>query len=177
MVGDELLALFGPEFGAGFMTMVILGLSQIAYAAMGSGDTILIMSGRPCLNLINTIGVVVVNFALNLWLVPELGMLGAAVGTLISFMILTLIRLVEVYHLYRIHPLAWRLWKPLAAAGFVFCAVFFGAEYLPDTAWFRIIAQPAMFLTGYLLVLSALGLEETDRSVLRRVRNWLPFNR
>ena len=161
LIGDELLGLFGPEFSAGFMTMVILAMSQVVYGAMGSGDTVLIMSGRPYLNLFNTILVVIVNFALNMWLIPNLGILGAALGTLISFALLTLIRLAEVYHLYRIHPLTWRMSKPLVAAVLAFGTAYLAGGYLPDIDWIRMVMLPAIFLAGYLGVLRMLGLEET----------------
>ena len=178
LIGNELLGLFGPEFGAGFMAMVVLALSQVVYAAMGSGDTVLIMSGRPWLNLVNTVVVVAVNFVLNLWLIPSLGILGAALGTLASFMLLTLIRLFEVYYLFRIHPLAWRLLKPCSAAVLAFGCALLAGSYVPDVPWLRTAALPSIFLAVYLGVLSLLGLEEDDRTVLRRLRGQcgaLPF--
>ena len=170
LIGHELLGLFGPEFGAGFMAMVVLAMSQVIYAAMGSGDTVLIMSGRPWLNLVNTVVVVIVHFALNLWLIPNLGILGAALGTLGSFMLLTLIRLAEVYHLFRIHPLTWRILKPCAAAALAFGCAFLAGGYGPDAPWLRLALLPSIFLAAYLGVLSLLGLEEEDRVLLRRLR-------
>ena len=170
LIGNELLGLFGPEFGAGFVTMVVLAMSQVVYAAMGSGDTVLIMSGRPWLNLVNTVVVVIVHFALNLWLIPNLGILGAALGTLGSFMLLTLIRLAEVYHLFRIHPLTWRILKPCAAAVLAFGGAFLAGGYGPDAPWLRLALLPSIFLAAYLGVLSLLGLEEEDRVLLRRLR-------
>ncbi len=177
LIGDELLGLFGPEFGAGFMTMVILAMSQVVYGAMGSGDTVLIMSGRAYLNLVNTILVVIVNFALNLWLIPYLGILGAALGTLISFALLTLIRLAEVYHLYRIHPLTWRMSKPLVAAALAFGSAFLAGGYLTDIDWIRMVMLPVIFLAGYLGILRILGLEEDDLLVLRRFREHMSFRK
>lgn len=178
LIGEALLGLFGSEFGAGFMAMIVLALSQVVYAAMGSGDTVLIMSGRPWLNLVNTLVIVAVNFALNLWLIPNLGILGAALGTLVSFMLLTLIRLFEVYRLFRIHPLTWRLSKPCAAAVLSFGCAFLAGSYAPDVPWFRMAVLPAIFLAVYLGVLCLLGLEKEDRTVLRRLRGRcgaLPF--
>ena len=177
LVGNELLGLFGPEFVAGFMTMVVLAMSQVVYAAMGSGDTVLIMSGRPWLNLVNTVVVVIVNFALNLWLIPTLGILGAALGTLVSFGLLTMIRLAEVYHLFRIHPLTWRILKPGAAAVLAFGCAFLAGGYAPDVPWLRMAVLPVIFLAAYLGVLSLLGLEEEDRVLLRRLRGALPLLR
>lgn len=170
LVGNELLGLFGPEFVAGFMAMVVLAMSQVVYAAMGSGDTVLIMSGRPWLNLVNTVAVVVVNFVLNLWLIPALGILGAALGTLAAFGLLTLVRLTEVYHLFRILPLSWRILKPCAAAVPAFTCAYLAGVYAPDVPWLRMAALPTIFLAAYLGVLGLLGLEEDDRIALRRLR-------
>ncbi len=170
LIGNELLGLFGPAFVTGFMAMVVLAMSQVVYAAMGSGDTVLIMSGRPYLNLINTVVVVAVNFALNLWLIPSLGILGAALGTLASFGLLTITRLVEVYHLFRIHPLDWRILKPCAAAVVAFACAYLAGAYAPDAPWLRMAALPLIFLAPYLGVLILMGLEADDRIVLRRLR-------
>ncbi len=175
LIGTELLGLFGPEFGAGFMAMVVLAVSQVVYAAMGSGDTVLIMSGRPYLNLVNTVGVVAVNFALNLWLIPTLGMVGAALGTLISFALLTLIRLVEVYHLFRIHPLSRGMLKPCVAAMLAFACAFLAGNHMPEFPWLRMAALPAIFVAAYVGVLSLLRLEAEDRAVLGLVRSSLPM--
>ena len=177
LIGDELLRLFGPEFGVGFITMVILAISQVVYSAMGSGDTVLIMSGRSYLNLINTIAVVIVNVVLNLWLIPHLGMMGAALGTLISFVLLTVIRLVEVYHLYQIHPLTWRMFKPLAAAIVAFGFAFLVGNLLPGIDVLRMVCLPAVFLFGYLVMLRILVLEESDLLIIQRFRQHTIFKK
>lgn len=169
LMGEELLALFGPEFGVGFMTMMILAVSHVVYSSMGSGDTVLIMSGHPYINLVNTMVVVAINFGLNLFLIPSFGMVGAAVGTLIAFSLLTVIRAVEVYRLYRIHPFRFALLKPLLAA-----AVSFGISYtvsfqLPDYAALRLIVLPLLFLGCYGVGLWRMGLDDEDRDLLERL--------
>ena len=142
---------------------------------MGSGDIILIMSGRPYLNLFNTIFVVIVNFVFNLWFIPTMGILGAALGTLISFGLLSLIRLFEVYHFYRIHPLTWRISKPICAAALAFGAAFFVGGILPDSNFLHLIILPIIFLSGYLGILCLLNFEGDDLIILRRLRGHMPF--
>ena len=175
LVGRELLGLLGSEFVAGFVVLVVLAISQIIYAVMGSGDIILIMSGRPYLNLFNTIFVVIVNFVFNLWFIPTMGILGAALGTLISFGLLSLIRLFEVYHFYRIHPLTWRISKPICAAALAFGAAFFVGGILPDSNFLHLIILPIIFLSGYLGILCLPNFEGDDLIILRRLRGHMPF--
>ncbi|MBI4551865.1 MAG: oligosaccharide flippase family protein, partial [Candidatus Latescibacteria bacterium] len=69
LIGRDLLAVFGPEFTVGGLSLTLLTLSQILYGSMGSGDLLLMMAGHPYLNLMNTALVLVLNFGLGLFLI------------------------------------------------------------------------------------------------------------
>ncbi len=169
LIGEELLGLFGPEFGIGFLTMIILAVSHVVYSSMGSGDTILIMSGHPYINLVNTVIVVAVNFGLNVVLIPKFGMVGAAVGTLASFSLLTLIRGIEVYRLFRIHPFRWILIKPILSATVSFAIAYTTSFRLPDYDVLRMVVPPLLFMGCYGLGLWRMKLEDEDYLVLERL--------
>jgi O-antigen/teichoic acid export membrane protein len=169
LIGEELLGLFGPEFGIGFLTMIILAVSHVVYSSMGSGDTILIMSGHPYINLVNTVIVVAVNFGLNVVLIPKFGMVGAAVGTLVSFSLLTLIRGIEVYRLFRIHPFRWVLLKPILSATVSFAIAYTTSLRLLDYDVLRMVVPPLLFMGCYGLSLWRMKLEDEDYLVLERL--------
>lgn len=168
LIGRDLLGLFGPEFGAGFMVTLLLVFSQVVYSSIGSGDTMLIMSGHPYINLVNTVVVLVINFLLNLYLIPRFDMLGAALGTLISFALLTWFRVMELYWLYRIHPFRRPLWKPCVAAFVSLGAAWVFAQGLPDLSVVRMAALPVAFMLCYGTLLKWFGLEVEDIMVWNR---------
>jgi O-antigen/teichoic acid export membrane protein len=80
-LGKPLLSLFGPEFEAGYPTMLILAIGYLARSAMGPAEMLLNMLGeqRLCALLLTTTAIL--NLALNLALVPRFGLAGAAAAT------------------------------------------------------------------------------------------------
>lgn len=86
--GEDVLRLaFGSEFSAGYPSLVILGLGQLANAAMGSVGILLNMTGHER----DTARVVAIaagaNIVLNLILIPPFGMNGAALASAITLLI------------------------------------------------------------------------------------------
>ena len=174
LIGEDLLSLFGTEFAVGFACLIVLSLSQVLYASMGSGDTLLIMSGHPYLNLLNTAIVVAMNFGLNLILIPRYGMIGAALGTLVSFGTLSLIRVVEVYRIQKIHPFRAGLLKPCVAGLLSFGITYTVSQWLPESGLWRALPQALMYLALYVGLLRVFGLENEERllrdQIVRRIR-------
>ena len=87
LFGDWFLSLFGPEFSAGEQVLVILVLSQIVNALMGSVGFLLIMTGYERDATI-AVGVSsLVNVVLNAILIPKYGVEGAAIATAVSIVV------------------------------------------------------------------------------------------
>lgn len=169
LIGEDLLALFGSAFTVGIMCLIVLSLSQVLYSSMGSGDILLIMAGHPYLNLFNTGVVVILNFVLNLILIPRYGMLGAAMGTLIAFGVLSIIRVIEVYRVQGIHPFRLALLKPFIASLSAFALGSLVAIWLPEHGLWRAILLALTFLTVYGTLLVCFGLEEEERMIIQRI--------
>lgn len=173
LFGKDVLLLFGPTFAAGALSLVLLSLSQVIYASMGSGDNLLILSGHPYLNLINTALVLVVNFVLGLALIPVYGMAGAALGTLLAFALLSVIRIIEVYRRLGIHPFRRVLWKPCCASLLAFGVGYMASAWLPERGLWRAVPLAAVFLAVYGALLVWFELEAPDRMVWQRIRRKL----
>jgi len=82
-----LLSLFGPEFAAASTSLVILAIGQGINVATGSVDNLLTMTGNERVLSINLLVIMVINVALNIILIPEFGILGAAIATTLSIAI------------------------------------------------------------------------------------------
>ena len=84
-LGDPILWLFGAEFTAGYPLMFVLILGLLARAAVGPAQGLLVVTGHQNL----TAGVMAVtvgcNAALNLLLIPQFGLMGAAMATTTAF--------------------------------------------------------------------------------------------
>lgn len=74
------LMLFGPGYESGAPVVVILALGMLVGTAAGPVDIALLMLGRSVQSLRNNMTALVTNLALNLALVPPLGITGAALA-------------------------------------------------------------------------------------------------
>jgi O-antigen/teichoic acid export membrane protein len=85
--GQWFLALFGPEFVAGYTALVILSVGRIINAATGSVATVLVMTGyERTVALAVGLGSVL-NIVLNFLLIPSYGMNGAALASSASMIL------------------------------------------------------------------------------------------
>ncbi|KEO57110.1 oligosaccharide flippase family protein [Thioclava indica] len=90
-LGDSVVGkLFGPAFFDGLMALKILAVMQLANAIAGPLGAYLSMTGREVISARLHLVAAGVNIVLNIALVPSLGMTGAALATLISYVLLNL---------------------------------------------------------------------------------------
>lgn len=87
LAGKPLLWLFGPQFADGYPVMLILVLGFLGRAAAGPSELLLNMLGQQRATACVAVCVALLNIALNLVLVPRLGLLGAATATATSLAI------------------------------------------------------------------------------------------
>jgi O-antigen/teichoic acid export membrane protein len=83
-IGDRLLALFGPNFTAGYPLFYILSIGLIFRAAIGPAGSLLIMAGQQTACAIVYTVTFVLNVALNVSLIPAIGLPGAATATTVA---------------------------------------------------------------------------------------------
>jgi O-antigen/teichoic acid export membrane protein len=70
----------GPAYAGGETVVMVLAAAALVATACGPVDTMLLMTGRSGVSLANNLGGLLVMIALDLVLIPLLGILGAAVG-------------------------------------------------------------------------------------------------
>lgn len=80
-LGHPLLSLFGPEFEAGYPVMGVLVLGFLLRSAVGPADILLNMLGEQKICAMLLAVTAILNVTLNLLLVPQFGLLGAAGAT------------------------------------------------------------------------------------------------
>jgi O-antigen/teichoic acid export membrane protein len=97
------LALFGKDFQGGDTALILLTSAVVLNGVLGVSE-LFILIDRPLINLMNTIGTIIMSIVLNLLLIPRWGMEGAAAAMLISYFVMNVARITEVIVLYRIHP-------------------------------------------------------------------------
>ncbi len=91
LAGSLLLWIYGAEFRQGATWLSIVALACAVNAIVGMAETV-IMVQRPHLNLWNSAATCVVALGVDLWLISRFGVTGAAVGILLPYVMLGILR-------------------------------------------------------------------------------------
>lgn len=101
----QLMSIYGSEFvSPGAIVLMIFTVAQLANSVTGGVGYTLVMTGKQNLQMLNSVGMILLNIILNLVLVPKFGSIGAALSTGFSLAVINIIRVVEIYLIYKVHP-------------------------------------------------------------------------
>jgi O-antigen/teichoic acid export membrane protein len=105
--GQDIIGMiYGTQFASGYRALAILSFGQLMNAAFGSVGLILNMTGNEKSSLKGQALALLINFALNIVLIPKWGLEGAAAATCISLIIWNILLAALVFKHLRIHTTA-----------------------------------------------------------------------
>ena len=136
LFSNTILMLFGSEFGNNALALPILTVGIMIQAVFGLGSPSLTMSGFQKYNLINALVALFTNIFLNIMLIPQFGIAGAAMGTTIALFLISLLRFVENYYLLGLNLLSTKLFKPILAGLSTGMIVYFVKPYMFESGYF-----------------------------------------
>ncbi len=168
---EELLDIFGSGFRAAAAVTVVLAAGKLVDAATGPCALMLNMSGRPMVNTLNNLAVLIVNVLLNVLLVPRFGLIGAAAAWTTSLTLVNLARALEVWVIMRLWPLTTAMLKGLVAAAAGAVPAAFVGNHLTGVP--ALVAGGAALGLVYLAVITVLGITAEDRLVFSALRRRL----
>ena len=142
----EILSLLGPN-GA---TLIALGHSRFIFGA--------------------TLATAIMNIILNILLIPPLGIIGAAIASVVSITVVNLIRSLRLYQLSRVQPLSKNLLKPVAISiALAFLIQVLDWNVVTITWW----VLPLLFILAYgiygLAVLFTRSFDKEDIALLLEI--------
>lgn len=97
----------GDEFKVGKNVVLFIGLYNVLNMGMGVSSEIILTSKYYKLNFLMSIGLVLLIGSFNLWLIPEYGAVGAAIGTFMAFVIYNLVRYFFLWITFGLQPFKW----------------------------------------------------------------------
>lgn len=106
-LGPLLLSLFGEDFTAAYTPMLVLLAGQTINVVAGSVGYLMIMTGRQKEAVTILFFVVLINIGGNLIFIPAFGMIGAAIATAVSIVLLNTALLLRVVTHTRLNPSIW----------------------------------------------------------------------
>lgn len=164
----DLLHLFGRGFQLGAIATVIFALGKLVDAGTGPCSLMLTMTGRPVYNMVDNVGVLILNVGLNIALIPRFGIVGSAAAWAIALWIVNSARVLQV----------WRGMRMLPFDGTVLRAAIAGASALLLGFAVRYTVMPAIRLPFGLFVVAITygvvtvvinGVAKEDKIVFREV--------
>lgn len=176
LFSEELLSLiFGSEYAAGHLVLIILANGLFIHVITGVNDYALIALGETDTILRGNIVALVANLCTNALLIPRLGILGAGIASAISFGLLYGYYALKLFQQTTIHPISASLLRPLVPSSLLYiCIVSIFRTFTPWTWEFMILAA-GVFLPLYAAILMRLGLNQSDtqvyQEILRSTRN------
>ncbi|HYO39131.1 MAG TPA: polysaccharide biosynthesis C-terminal domain-containing protein [Nocardioidaceae bacterium] len=111
------LSWLGPDFSEGVPSMVVLCLGALCLLAGGNIQSLLLMSGRSGWGAVNKLVVFVANVTGNLLLLPQIGLVGAALTWAACMALDTMLAVAQVYRFTGIRPALGRIAGILSVVG------------------------------------------------------------
>jgi len=166
----QIMGMFGPEFAPGWLVLVAGTFGQLVNCAVGSVSFLLLMSGREKHVLKIQTVMAVVLIALNLVLIPRMGLLGAALAGAAVTAATNLWSLAEVRTTLGIVPSA-KKYLALAAPTIVMLVMVLLFQHFVATAWPAWAAILVGLTIAYLVFagVSLLALDSDDRVIARGI--------
>lgn len=137
---------FGSAYVAAAPALRILSLGFIINNLLGPNGNTLIAMGESRFIMWSVLAAATLNVILNIVLIPPLGIVGAAIASVVSLSLVNIIFSVKLYSLCRAQPLSKNLLKPLIAS--IVLALLFRftiGSFLAVTLWML----PLLFILYY----------------------------
>lgn len=165
---ELLILLFGEQYAIAGLTLSILALGNLVNASIGHLSDAIQSLGHTKIIFYNTMINLVANVALNIILIPKLGIVGAAIATASSTIIMSIILAAEVYSYEKIHAFSRNMLKTVFAGitslGIVY--ITFKQIFTATPIWALIPAGLIFFTTHTLIFLKIGGLKEYDEEII-----------
>jgi len=159
----KVMLLFGPEYLPSAKILVILTGATFIQAIFGAAGPTLSMSGHTKLVLWNTIGAFVLNFGLNIFLIPNYGIIGAAIATLTSLIVVGFARTIEVSVILKMNFFDRKVIKPIFAGIMVFTGLLLIKDFIMPFHTLITLLSAGIFSVGsFGLIMWILKIEDED---------------
>ncbi|WP_418276071.1 oligosaccharide flippase family protein [Isoptericola jiangsuensis] len=171
VLAPVVMEVFGPGYGRAWPVVVVLAGAMLFATSCGMVTMLLVMAGKTSWNLMNVGVALVLNVTLNLVLIPQIGILGAAFAWAAAIVVSNALPLVQVKRLLALDPFG--RGSVLVAALAVLC---FAA--IPALGWFfdgstivlvvLVAAGAMLYVVGLWRLRRTLDLDDLVVSLRRR---------
>ena len=160
--------IFGKEYATAATVLAILAFSNLISAMVGKVNSFLQTKEHTKIFMYNTAVVLILNIILNIYLIPKIGINGAAIATAASGILGELLLLIEAYRYEKVISLHKNMVKTLISGFIAISAVYIltNQVFNPTPYW---ILPFAAIIFGTLYTITFLkigGLTEYDKEII-----------
>jgi len=170
---DTLLLVFGSSFVAGSIALIILAFGDLINAATGICGVLVTMTNNSWLNTLNSIVSLSLNITLSVLLIPKFGVTGVATATAISLIVVNILRVTQVFWLFKILPYDITFIKPVLAGLIALISIWSLKNLFNYSGGFTAVLYFALLLAIFSGSIFLLGLSPEDKMILQRLTNRL----
>jgi O-antigen/teichoic acid export membrane protein len=107
---------FGSPYVEASVALQILALGMFIHVLLGPNAATLIAIGSTKLNMIDDLIGAITNISLNIFLIPLMGIVGAAIASAISLAVINTLKSMQIYQMHKIHPFTANYMKPIVTS-------------------------------------------------------------
>jgi O-antigen/teichoic acid export membrane protein len=104
LYAQTILSVFGSAYTESYVILYVLPLRYVGGSLFGPTGSLLAMTGREKIELLNGLALVSLNIVLNLVLIPPFGPLGAAIAVVSATVVVNAAETVFIRRIYGFHP-------------------------------------------------------------------------
>jgi O-antigen/teichoic acid export membrane protein len=163
--------IFGTAYSSASLSLAILSIGFFSYTLSFAPNSLIITAKKTNIILLFSAFSLIVNVALNLILIPLLGMVGAAVATMLTAALNSVLRVIYSWRVFLISPFSSGMLRSIPA-GFISIGTTYliGKIIIKTINPYFLIFLLGIFLSLYIiLVLLFSGLQQEDVEILKAI--------
>jgi O-antigen/teichoic acid export membrane protein len=121
---------FGSPYVEASVALQILALGMFIHVFLGPNAATLIAIGSTKLNMIDDLIGAITNISLNIFLIPMMGIMGAAIASAISLAVINTLKSAQIFHMHKIHPFTKNYLKPIVISTVLIFIIYLLVKHL-----------------------------------------------
>ena len=164
---NQLYDIIPEQYSGGLLVVFIVGIAKLTDNIIGNNNAILFNSDYYRVVLVLGVFLAIITVILNLILIPQYGINGAAIATFISIFVYNTTKVIFVYFKFKMSPFTWSTAKTFGLI-LVLIAIFYFWEF-PFHPVINIGLKSILIGICYGLVVYFLNLSEDITAILDRI--------
>ncbi|AGN00939.1 polysaccharide biosynthesis protein [Salinarchaeum sp. Harcht-Bsk1] len=172
LFADDLIRIiYRSGYSEGGLALAILAVGFALKNVLLTHGPLLEALGLSKLSAVNTTSAALVNFGLNLWLIPRYSFTGAAIATTISLFVLGLLPVIEIAYYSGSTAIGWNVIAPVVLAIPIGIIAFIVSSQIPATIlWITIFGVGFAGCYGAAII-GILGFTPTEVMILHSIQD------